>query len=223
LGKAVLPIGQREMNGTNGHHATLTNGHSDEAMAEAELRHGLQEGQELDALLNSFFYWLDGPLQQPFLPAPNPVAHWRNKDRPKTAAAALVVCMRLGVEPPDVVKTNPCATLECWVETAVVDKDKALAEVGQNLEKQYSSLVSSKLKYRQYLDCKIEDAKRLCTNLRKTAKHERGLFHYNGHGVPKPTSTGEIWVFDKDYTQYIPVSLQDVLSQSLFKKLFAVS
>ena len=23
------------------------------------------------------------------------------------------------------------------------------------------------------------------------------LFHYNGHGVPKPTQNGEIWVFNK--------------------------
>ena len=23
------------------------------------------------------------------------------------------------------------------------------------------------------------------------------MFHYNGHGVPKPTVNGEIWVFNK--------------------------
>nr|KAJ0217259.1 hypothetical protein LSAT_V11C300135660 [Lactuca sativa] len=28
---------------------------------------------------------------------------------------------------------------------------------------------------------------------RKYAKSERVLFHYNGHGVPKPTANGEIW------------------------------
>lgn len=31
--------------------------------------------------------------------------------------------------------------------------------------------------------------------------------HYNGHGVPKPTDNGEIWVFNKNYTQYIPLSI----------------
>ena len=25
---------------------------------------------------------------------------------------------------------------------------------------------------------------------------ERVLFHYNGHGVPKPTTNGEIWVYN---------------------------
>lgn len=41
-------------------------------------------------------------------------------------------------------------------------------------------------------------------------KDERILFHYNGHGVPKPTAGGELWVFNKNYTQYIPVSVYDL-------------
>ena len=36
------------------------------------------------------------------------------------------------------------------------------------------------------------------------------LFHYNGHGVPKPTSNGELWVFNSSYTQYIPLSVYDL-------------
>jgi hypothetical protein len=28
-------------------------------------------------------------------------------------------------------------------------------------------------------------------------QEERVLFHYTGHGVPKPTTNGEIWVFNK--------------------------
>jgi regulator-associated protein of mTOR len=52
----------------------------------------------------------------------------------------------------------------------------------------------------------------LCVSLRKNAKDERVLFHYNGHGVPRPTANGEIWVFNKEFTQYIPLSLYDVLS-----------
>jgi regulator-associated protein of mTOR len=52
--------------------------------------------------------------------------------------------------------------------------------------------------------------KKLCNSLRRNAKDERTLFHYNGHGVPKPTDNGEIWVFNKDYTQYIPLSIYDL-------------
>ena len=36
------------------------------------------------------------------------------------------------------------------------------------------------------------------------------MFHYNGHGVPRPTPNGEIWVFNKNYTQYIPLSMYDL-------------
>lgn len=39
--------------------------------------------------------------------------------------------------------------------------------------------------------------KKLCCSLRRNAKDERVLFHYNGHGVPKPTAQGEIWVFNR--------------------------
>jgi len=46
--------------------------------------------------------------------------------------------------------------------------------------------------------------------LRRAAKNERVLLHYNGHGVPKPTSNGELWVFDFDHTQYIPLSVIDL-------------
>lgn len=33
----------------------------------------------------------------------------------KTVSVALVVCLNIGVDPPDIVKTQPCARLECWI------------------------------------------------------------------------------------------------------------
>ena len=38
----------------------------------------------------------------------------------------------------------------------------------------------------------MEEVKKLCLSIRRNAKDERVLFHYNGHGVPRPTSNGEI-------------------------------
>ncbi|KAK9455107.1 hypothetical protein V1511DRAFT_499476 [Dipodascopsis uninucleata] len=67
-------------------------------------------------------------------------------------------------------------------------------------------------RYKQSLDPNVDDAKRFCISLRRGAKDERILFHYNGHGVPRPTASGEIWVFNKGYTQYIPVSIYDLQS-----------
>lgn len=66
---------------------------------------------------------------------------WRGRQRLKTVSAALVVCLNLGVDPPDVIKTNPCAKLECWVDpTAVTASAKAMEQIGKNLQAQYESL-----------------------------------------------------------------------------------
>ena len=43
----------------------------------------------------------------------------------------------------------------------------------------------------------MEEVKKLCLSCRRNAKQERVLFHYNGHGVPRPTQNGEIWLFNK--------------------------
>ena len=64
------------------------------------------------------------------------------------------------------------------------------------------------LPIRHSLAQNIADAT-LCLWLRRQARHERILLHYNGHGVPRPTSNGEIWVFDKNHTEYIPLSCSD--------------
>lgn len=52
-------------------------------------------------------------------------------------------------------------------------------------------------RYKLQLDPTLEEVKKLCNTCRKFARTERVLFHYNGHGVPKPTANGEIWVFNK--------------------------
>ena len=45
--------------------------------------------------------------------------------------------------------------------------------------------------------CTVEEVRRLATVLRRSAREERAFFHYNGHGVPRPTANGEIWVFNR--------------------------
>ncbi|CAM9505143.1 unnamed protein product, partial [Hapterophycus canaliculatus] len=50
--------------------------------------------------------------------------------------------------------------------------------------------------YRRTQDPTTNDVKTLCLQIRKGAKQERALIHYNGHGVPRPTANGEIWVFN---------------------------
>lgn len=60
------------------------------------------------------------------------------------------------------------------------------------------------------LDPTLDDIKKVCCSLRRRAKDEPALLHYNGHGVPRPTVNGELWVFNKNYTQYLPVSVYDL-------------
>ncbi|EGF82048.1 hypothetical protein BATDEDRAFT_15995 [Batrachochytrium dendrobatidis JAM81] len=99
--------------------------------------------------------------------------------------------------------------MECWIDPFSLPTQKALEAIGRNLQQQYE-VWQPRARYRLSLDPSIEETKKLCCSLRRNAKDERILFHYNGHGVPKPTPGGEIWVFNKNYTQYIPVSVYDI-------------
>eukprot|EP00879_Flechtneria_rotunda_P015680 GHRR01016402.1.p1 GENE.GHRR01016402.1~~GHRR01016402.1.p1 ORF type:complete len:539 (+),score=175.71 GHRR01016402.1:1016-2632(+) len=85
----------------------------------------------------------------------------------------------------------------------------ALLQPGKNLQAQYERW-QPRAKYKMHLDPTMEDVKKLCISCRRTAKNERVLFHYNGHGVPRPTVNGEIWVFNSRYTQYIPLSMYEL-------------
>ncbi|XP_052071445.1 regulatory-associated protein of mTOR-like isoform X2 [Mytilus californianus] len=134
---------------------------------------------------------------------------WRMKERMKTVSVALVLCLNVGVDPPDIVKTSPCARLECWIDPVTAGPQKTLEAIGLNLQKQYERW-QPRARYKQSLDPTVDEVKKLCSSLRRNAKEERVLFHYNGHGVPKPTVNGEIWVFNKSYTQYIPLSIYDL-------------
>ncbi|KAK4538664.1 hypothetical protein CDCA_CDCA19G4689 [Cyanidium caldarium] len=134
---------------------------------------------------------------------------WRVRERLKTVAVALVLCLNVGVDPPDVIKPTPCARMECWIDPFSLAPQKALDAIGKTLQLQYERW-QPRARYRVATDPTMEEVKKLCVSLRRSAREERVLFHFNGHGVPKPTSNGEVWVFNKNYTQYIPVSLYDL-------------
>lgn len=134
---------------------------------------------------------------------------WRLKERVKTVSVALVLCLNVGVDPPDIVKIEPCAHLECWFDPLSEEPQKAIEFISLQLEKQYEQW-HSRARYKKCLDPTVDEVKRLCTSLRRYSKEDRVLFHYNGHGVPRPTQNGEIWVFNEKYTQYIPLPVYDL-------------
>ncbi|KAJ6765448.1 hypothetical protein OIU79_021612 [Salix purpurea] len=137
------------------------------------------------------------------------VSKWRPKDRMKTGYVALVLCLNIGVDPPDVIKISPCARMECWIDPFSMAPQKALEIIGKSLRNQYERW-QPKAHPKVQLDPTVDEVKKLCNTCRKHAKSERVLFHYNGHGVPKPTANGEIWLFNKSYTQYIPLPISDL-------------
>eukprot|EP01041_Mallomonas_annulata_P006413 gene6413-12967_t len=128
-----------------------------------------------------------------------------------TATGALVVCLNIGTDPPDVRKPSPCARKECWFDPTSAPKAKALSIIGNLLLQQYQKWQPA-TKFRQCLDPTSEELKRVCLSLRKASGTDRILFHYNGHGVPRPTENGEIWVFGHLYTHYMPVSVTEIRS-----------
>ena len=138
---------------------------------------------------------------------------WRLKERMKTTGVCMILALNIGTDPPDVSKPTPCATKLCWLDPSGVSRAKAREIIGERLEEQYAKWQQRvKLKYKRALDPTVEDIRNLCITMRRHAKSERLLLHYNGHGVPRPTVNGELWVFDKNNTQYIPLPVGDLRS-----------
>ncbi|VDP25268.1 unnamed protein product, partial [Onchocerca flexuosa] len=134
-----------------------------------------------------------------------------SKERMRTVSVALVLCLNIGVDPPDVHKPNPCARKECWIDPLGMNPQKAVIKIASALQKSYERW-QPRARYKAANDPTVDDVRRLCQSLRRNAKEERILFHYNGHGVPRPTENGEVWVFNKNFTQYIPLSIFDLQS-----------
>ncbi|KAJ2882353.1 Target of rapamycin complex 1 subunit kog1, partial [Coemansia asiatica] len=170
------------------------------------------------------------------------LADWRTHEKLRTLGALLVVCLNLGTDPPDLVRPAKRAVLEAWVDPTVpvqmptpeelalqaannnnnnnngstVQRSAArertpMKAIGENLLRQFEG-IQSNAKYKPLLDCAIEDLRKACTQFRRGVREERLLFYYNGHGVPRPTASGDIWVFNRQFTQYVPVNSMDLMS-----------
>jgi len=139
------------------------------------------------------------------------MTEWRIKSRMKTGFGVLVMALNIGIDPPNEIKTDPCARVECWIDPMARPAAESLPRIGKALQSQYERW-QPRARYKQCLDPTVDEIKKVCKSMRRNAKRERILFHYNGRGVPFPTTNSEIWVFNKNYTQYIPMSLIDLNS-----------
>jgi regulatory associated protein of mTOR len=132
----------------------------------------------------------------------------------KTVGIGLVLALNIGTDPPDICKPNPCAVLQTWLDPRSVSRSQAKEWIADRLEHQYAkwqlARTARPLKVRKAVDPTVEEVRAVCIGLRRQARNERALWHYNGIGVPRPTANGELWVFDKNHTEYIPLSVVDI-------------
>jgi hypothetical protein len=139
---------------------------------------------------------------------------WRSRDRIKTNAAVLALCLHLGIDPPDIVRPQPGAEQLSGVplppSTKSSAEHKAAAEAVLRQLQAHFEYWQPRCHYRPLLDPPVDDLKRACLSARKAARDERVLFYYHGWGVPRPTRNGELWFFNANYTQYLPVNVADL-------------
>lgn len=145
------------------------------------------------------------------------ISAWRMRERMKTPSLVLVLALNIGVDPPDVTKPTPCARLECWLDPLAgpVAGQKAIEAIATALQQQYEQWQPRGTKtVRACLDPTAQEVRKWCASLRRASpgRDERLLLHFNGHGVPRPTVNGEVWLFNRTFTQYHPVSILDLLS-----------
>ncbi|PPR87806.1 hypothetical protein GOBAR_AA32882 [Gossypium barbadense] len=55
----------------------------------------------------------------------------------KTGCVALVLCLNISVDPPDVIKISPCARMECWTDPFSMAPQKAVETIGKSFRDQY--------------------------------------------------------------------------------------
>ena len=103
------------------------------------------------------------------------------------------------------------ALRDCWVDSEPEPYIPAIKQIGNKLQEQYETTISMRVRYRLLLDPTNGELEKFCKAQRRIAKTERVLFHYNGHGVPKATINGEIWSFNRSWTQYIPIPMDKLM------------
>lgn len=58
----------------------------------------------------------------------------------KTVSVALVLCLNIGVDPPDTKKPSPCARKEAWIDPNVYNPQKSAQKIALSLQRNYEKL-----------------------------------------------------------------------------------
>ena len=95
----------------------------------------LEDEEDLAEDTVALQYWTTKKHKKPRRPVEGEEDYaipWRLRSRLKTVNAGLFICLNIGVDPPDVVKTNPCAKLECWLDPTALPSTKAIEAIGRS-------------------------------------------------------------------------------------------
>jgi hypothetical protein len=137
----------------------------------------------------------------------------------------LVLCLNVGVRPPDALQSDDVASYEAWLRPTLLAKppDEASELVAAALQAQIEAGVgrgANRLRFKALVDPTADAILRHCQSLRASAAASTTrpastvLLLFNGHGVPAASDNGEVWCFNDDFSQYMPLSLyslQEVL------------
>ena len=158
---------------------------------------------------------------------------WRMADRSKTNVACLAMCLgslgweleqdledeaaaaittQHGAPSSEAAKPRTLQRIYCWrkVRSLAEIPSKAVERVGLALQAQYEKQKArSPLALKLCLNPTVEDLKDALKQSRRAAGPEdKVLFHYNGHGMPRPDRTA---FFLHNKNMAVPLSVEDTL------------
>ncbi|KAL0212713.1 hypothetical protein RCL1_006339 [Eukaryota sp. TZLM3-RCL] len=147
---------------------------------------------------------------------------FEHRSVPRTTRVGICLCVHVGYEPPDdfFIEEESRAVLECFLKPSLYPRFGFSKELVKEIRNQYKQIKVSDSSMTVCVDIAADEIHRLCTELRRnypteqydsskrsSTHSDRILFHYNGHGVPKPTNT-ELWFLNRNHTKYIPIKIE---------------
>nr|CCC52562.1 conserved hypothetical protein, fragment [Trypanosoma vivax Y486] len=137
-----------------------------------------------------------------------------NSRKKSPAKLIIILCLNIGNDPPGFTRSETCARLECWTDPYVARMSHLPVTGGSNtiaetLKEQYVSQLGD-VSVKKGVEVHLDEFKELLVKFCRKSENEWVLLHYNGHGMPCATELGEIWVFDKDKTHYVPFNIAEI-------------
>ncbi|EPY22663.1 hypothetical protein STCU_08185 [Strigomonas culicis] len=138
----------------------------------------------------------------------------------RVSHALLLMYLHIGNDPPDYPRLEPYAKYECWIDPMVAQFAPYTPQqarggsdgIAEALEVQYRTAVlrGKDVGFLRVIEGNVESARAALVKARRLAHGNRVLVHYNGHGMPQATMLGEVWMFSRDRTHYVPLNILDM-------------